>query len=285
MKLLLALSFVGTLGLVAALTAAGDEEIYMNGPLQDGHRFLQARHERTGERYCDRCHTPITGASDPGRCLECHYGVTHVPAAGIATVTTACLTCHLEHSRGEDPLVSRGERACRSCHPRAETTHAEKMYIVEQGIPLRSCLNAKGCHLNEYHELHAYAPPKVDFVALHDKEGAAYDESRCIDCHGEPRELVDRYRPRFYAMGEGVTPSEIQRLMSAAGRVDGRTSIHRVHMARMNLGCDGCHRIDPESVGSPTSSPMAVKKCCHCHSATTTPPRMWCGISSGALAS
>lgn len=282
MKLALLGAFLGTIAVVSALTAAGREEIYMNGPLQDGHQFMAARHARTGERYCDDCHVPVRGAADTARCMGCHYAVARVAAdPGRKPVETPCLDCHLEHSRGEDPLVPRGERACRSCHPGAAESHRAKTYIAEQGIPLTSCLNAKGCHLNEYHLEHRYAPVASDFEAHHDKDRPGYDESRCIDCHGEPRELVDRYAPRFYQLGDATTPSDIHRLMSANGEP---TSMHRVHIAKMNMACKDCHRMATKSVGSASASSMPTKKCCHCHSAPTTPPRMWCGLFSGAVA-
>ncbi|MFN7974653.1 MAG: hypothetical protein U0166_20270 [Acidobacteriota bacterium] len=275
-KVLVVLAFIGVFIVAGGLLALGREDIFMNGPLQEGHAYMVARTKQTGEHHCAHCHTPVLGASNKDKCLRCHYAMGMASSGKTTNVTQKCLSCHLEHSRGRDPLVPRAERTCRSCHPNAEESHRSKMYIAEQGIPLRNCLNAKGCHLNEYHDKHLYTLPAIDFPAFHDPAQAGYGETKCNDCHGEIRERKDKYLVRFYGFDQTVTSQTLQAWMrQPAGK---KTYMHRAHIAKMNLTCKDCHRMVPGGQKPAGSSAMPVDRmyCCRCHASVNTPPRMWC---------
>ena len=274
-RVLVVLAFLGVFFVTVGLLVLGREDIFMNGPLQEGHAFMSARTKATGEHHCGGCHTPVLGASNRDKCLQCHYSM-GTSNTKSTRVESKCLACHLEHSRGKDPLLPRAERACRACHPTAEESHKNKMYIAEQGIPLQSCLNAKGCHLNEYHDRHVYALPAIDFPSFHDVVLSGYDEKRCGDCHGEIRERKDKGLLRFYGLDPTITEQELEAMLRNG--TDRKTYMHRGHIAKMNLACKECHHMVPggrKPVGS-SAMPVDRQYCCRCHASPNTPPRMWC---------
>ena len=211
LKLWTALAFLATFAVVGLFLVLGREEIFMNGPLQPGHDYLGKRRAETGERYCSSCHVPVLGARDSAMCMECHHALAADVRAPVAEA--ACLTCHLEHSRRRDPLVPRSEGACLDCHPDAEHLH-RNLYMQENEIPLETCMESS-CHGSPgYHPLHRVPAPRANYATFHDLEDPAYDESHCVDCHGE-----------------------------VYGRPDlgGKTDIHKIHFLRMDMKCKDCH--------------------------------------------
>lgn len=152
---------------VALSALLGDDRVYANGPVSEGHALI--------EEDCAKCHAEAFGPVRDASCLECHAVGGHVPLKK----GPGCVRCHTEH-RGNVDLSRISDAHCNRCH--LDHSAIERF---DHHIEFR--LKPREQHIRFSHAKHVKPDllgGPVDCADCHDDRPISFD-AHCARCHTE----------------------------------------------------------------------------------------------------
>lgn len=248
-----------------SLLSDGDQEIYMPGPLSDGHHQYENR--------CDVCHTSSFGGDGilQEACIACHGDQRKKPldshprtkftdprnADTLKNLDALyCVTCHLEHKPEITAKngLTQPQDVCFHCHQNVAEDRPS-----HEGMAFDTCASS-GCH--NFHNNRALY---TDFLLKHLDEEELLEEpllpeKEFVSVLSEISTYPKKRYPVKKLSQDDADGGEFSQMQDEIVR-----NWHQSGHANSGVNCTACHLVDSEADGQTwiDSPPMTV--CTQCH--------------------